>query len=72
MATPPRFGIDPSCEVRPFGKAKRFFILETVTIEGMAYKEMARAKIKLLVILNQSGREKTEGLIISNFIFIVD
>lgn len=45
MATPPRFGVGVMCDVRPLGWAISFFILETLTREGIAKKVTQKEKM---------------------------
>jgi hypothetical protein len=50
IATPPRFGVGWVWEVRPLGRAVKFFSLEILTIGGMEKKVTAKEKMTDVII----------------------
>ena len=52
-AIPPRFGVEPLCDVRPLGVSQRFFNLEIFTTDGMINQVRQKAIEKPRMISTQ-------------------
>ena len=61
-AIPPSVGIDPVCDVRPFGTTQRFFNFDIFTIDGMVNQVMPNAVKNPRLTNIQAGTAKTDML----------
>ena len=53
IAIPPRFGVDPKCDVRTLGVSQRFFNLEIFTIDGTVNQVRPNANKNPIMINTQ-------------------
>ena len=54
-AIPPRFGVEPVCDVRPLGVSQRFFNLDIFTTDGMINQVRTNAIENTRMISTQLG-----------------